>query len=94
MIVIHIEHPVPSFEGWLKAFAADPIDRKSSGVKSYRLYRSSANPNYVAVELEFDNLTDAENTLKKLQGLWGKVEGTVMTGPKAQIFEIIGSAQL
>lgn len=89
MTVIHIEHPVPNFDGWRKAFTADPIDRKSSGVKKYRLYRSSTNPNYVAIELEFDNLQDAENTLSKLQVLWGNVEGSIMTGPKAQIFEII-----
>lgn len=92
MTVIHIEHPVPNFEGWLKAFAADPIDRKSSGVKKYRLYRSSTNSNYVAIELEFDNLPDAEKTLSKLQVLWGKVEGSIMTGPKAHIFEIIESS--
>lgn len=91
MTLLHIEHPVPSFEGWKKTFDADPIDRKSSGVKKYRVYRSVSNPGYVAVDLEFDSLQDAENTLKKLQQLWGQVEGTVMTGPKAQIFDIIES---
>ena len=94
MTVIHIEHPIPSFEGWKKAFDADPIDRKSSGVKKYKLYRSTSNPNYVAIDLEFDALQNAENTLKKLQVLWGQVEGIVMTGPKAQIFEVIESGEI
>ena len=92
--VLHIEHPVPDFEGWKKAFEADPIDRKSSGVKRYKLYRSTSNPNYVAIDLEFDRLENAENTLKKLQVLWGQVEGSVMTGPKAQIFDVIESADI
>ena len=94
MIVIHIEHPVSSFEGWRKAFDADPIDRKSSGVKNYKLYRSTSNPNYVAIDLEFDDLLSAESALKKLQALWNQVEGTVMTGPKAQIFEVVESAKI
>lgn len=94
MTVLHIEHPVPSFEGWKKAFDSDPIDRKSSGVKKYRLYRSLPNPGYVAIDLEFENYQDAENTLKKLQALWTKVEGSVMTGPRVQIFDVIESVSL
>ena len=94
MTVLHIEHPVPDFEGWKKAFEADPIDRKSSGVKRYKLYRSTSNPNYVAIDLEFDRLENAENTLKKLQVLWGQVEGSLITGPKAQIFDVIESADI
>ena len=94
MTVLHIEHPVPDFEGWKKAFEADPIDRKSSGVKRYKLYRSTSDPNYVAIDLEFDRLENAENTLKKLQVLWRQVEGSVMTGPKAQIFDVIESADI
>ncbi|HMU46929.1 MAG TPA: hypothetical protein PKC72_11200 [Chitinophagaceae bacterium] len=94
MIVLHIEHPVPNFDGWKKAFDADPVDRRSSGVKKYRLYRSASNPNYVAIDLEFDRMEHAENTLKKLSVLWGQVEGTVMTGPKAQIFNVIESGDI
>ncbi len=94
MTVIHIEHPVPNFEGWKKAFASDPIDRKASGVKKYKLYRSVVNPNFVAIDLVFDNLQNAESTLKRLQELWKQVEGSVMTGPKAQIFEVIESETL
>mgnify|MGYP002397686097 CR=1 FL=1 len=94
MTVLHIEHPVPNFEGWKKAFESDPIDRKSSGVKRYKLYRSTSNPNYVAIDLEFDNVENAENTLNKLQVLWGQVEGKVMSGPKAQIFDVIESTDI
>ena len=92
MTVLHIEHPVPNFEGWKKAFDADPIDRKSSGVKKYTLYKSVSNPGYVAIDLAFDNVQDAENTLKKLQVLWGQVEGSIITGPKAQIFDVIATS--
>ncbi len=94
MKVLHIEHPVPNFESWKKAFAADPINRKASGVRKYKLYRSTSNLNYVAIDLEFDSLQNAESTLQKLQLLWGQVEGIVLTGPKTQIFDVIESADV
>jgi len=94
MTVLHIEHSVPNFEGWKKAFDADPIDRKSSGVKKYKLYRSTSNPNYVAIDLEFESPQNAEDTLKKLQAVWGQVEGIVINGPKAQIFDVIEHADV
>lgn len=94
MIVLHIEHPIPDFERWKKAFDADPIDRKSSGVNAYKIYKSVSNPNYVAIDLLFNELKNAEATLKKLEVLWRQVEGTVMTGPKAQIFEILESVKV
>jgi hypothetical protein len=94
MIVLHIEHPIPDFERWKKAFDSDPIDRKSSGVNEYRIYKSVSNPNYVAIDLLFNELKNAEATLKKLEVLWSRVEGSVMTGPKAQIFEILESVKI
>lgn len=94
MIILHMEHPVPNFEGWRKAFEADPIDRKASGVIKYSLYRSVLHPNYVAIDLVFEDLQNAENTLQKLQILWAKVEGNVMTGPKAELFTLLESVDL
>ena len=88
MIILQIEHKIPSYEGWKKAFDSDPIDRKKSGVQSYRIYRPTDDPNYVIVDLEFKNFEDAQMTLESLKKLWNKVEGTVMTGPKTRILEI------
>lgn len=91
MIVLHIEHPIPDFERWKKAFDSDPIDRKSSGVIEYRIYKSVSNSNYLTIDLLFNEIKNAEATLKKLEVLWSGVEGTVIAGPKAQIFEILES---
>lgn len=33
MLILQIEHKVPNYEGWKKAFDSDPISRKKSGVK-------------------------------------------------------------
>lgn len=94
MYIIHIEHEAPSFELWKKAFDADPIDRRSSGVKRYLLYRSTSDQKYLAIDLAFENLTDAENALKKLKAVWGQVEGKIITGPQARIFEIMETGKI
>lgn len=87
MIILQIEHKIQSYEGWKKAFESDPIDRKKSGVRSYRIFRPSDDPNYVIIDLEFENLTDAQNALAALRNLWKKVEGTVMFNPQTRILE-------
>ncbi|HMH33630.1 MAG TPA: hypothetical protein VK543_11400 [Puia sp.] len=91
MIVLQIEHKVPSYEGWKKAFDSDPIGRKKSNVISYRIYRPVADANYVIIELEFNHLSEAESTLAALHILWGQVEGQVMFSPQTRILEKVES---
>jgi hypothetical protein len=93
MTILQIEHQIPNYDGWKKAFDNDPIDRKKSGVKRYRVYRPADNPNYVIIDLEFDNPDNAQATLNALKNLWGKVEGTVMNNPKTRILEITESKE-
>ena len=94
MTILRIEHPVPNFDGWRKAFDSDPINRKRSGVKHYRIYRPVNDPNYAIIDLEFNNLKDAEDTLAALRKLWEKVEGTVMTNPQTSILDVIESVEV
>lgn len=93
MHILRIEHPVPSFDGWKKAFDADPLNRPQSGVLSYRIYRPAGNPNHVGVDLEFGNSTDAEAMLRRLRELWSRVQGKVMNDPHTQIIEVIETVQ-
>jgi len=89
MTILQIEHRVPNYDGWKKAFDSDPIDRKKSGVKRYRIYRITNDPNYIIVDLEFDNLNNAELALNALKDLWNNVEGTVMVDAKARILNVV-----
>jgi hypothetical protein len=93
MRILRMEHPVPSFEGWKKAFDADPMNRQESGVLHYRVYRPAGDPNHVGVDLEFDNSTDAEAMLSRLRELWSRVQGKVMSDPRTQIIEVIETIQ-
>ena len=94
MTVVHIEHPVPNYEGWKKAFDSDPMNRKNSGVKKYRIYRSVSDQNHVAIDLEFDDHTSAEKMLAALEGMWRQIEGTIINTPKARLFDVIETIEL
>ena len=62
MIILQIEHPVQDFNAWKRVFDSDPANRKESGVRRYRIFKTIDNPNYIIIELEFDHLNDAQNS--------------------------------
>jgi hypothetical protein len=88
-IHLQIEHKVPDFDGWKKAFESDPINRKKSGVRHYEIFRPVDDPNYVIIDLEFDSLGQAEDSLAALRTLWLKVEGKVMMNPQTRILNLV-----
>ena len=71
MPILRIEHAVPDFSGWKRAFDSDPADRKGSGVRRYHVMRSVEDPNYVMIDREFDSLEDAEGRLAKMRRVCG-----------------------
>ena len=91
MLILQIEHLVPDFTGWKKTIDSDPLNRKQSGVRSHRIFRTTDNPNYIIIELEFDNLQEAEKMHEGLKQLWPLVEGKVMMNPQSRIIETIES---
>jgi hypothetical protein len=91
MLILHIQHTVPNFEGWKRAFESDPIDRAGSGVRRYHVHRSVTDPNFVMIDLEFDTLADAEGLLEKLRRLWAGPGGAVTRNPEAWIVETVES---
>jgi cytidylate kinase len=60
MITLRIEHKIANYDGWKKAFDSDPINRKQSGVKRYRVYHPIDDTNFIIIDLEFDNLEKAQ----------------------------------
>jgi hypothetical protein len=94
MIVLQIEHKIQNFDGWKKAFDSDPINRKKSGVSRYRIFRPANDPNYIIIDLEFDELVQAEGALAALRNLWGKVEGEIMMDPQTRMLELIESTEV
>jgi hypothetical protein len=92
MTILRIEHPVPDFDAWKRAFDSDPIGRQRGGVRRYRVMRATDDPNYVLIDLEFDASSEAEAFLSALRELWGRVD--VMHDPEARIAEVVESEEL
>ena len=91
MPILRIQHSVPNFEGWKRAFDNDPMDRKGSGVRQYHVHRAVADPNLVMIDLEFDTVVEAEKMLEGLRDLWAGPGGAVMRNPQAWIVENVES---
>ena len=89
MTTLQIEHPILDFESWKKAFESDPIGRKKSGVRAYRIFRPIDDSKYVMVDLDFDDRSGAEAFLGELRKLWTQVEGTILMNPQTRIAEMV-----
>ena len=89
MAVVRIEHSVPSFDKWKQAFDRDPADRKGSGVRRYQILRLQNEPNYVMIDLEFDNSAEAEAFVQKMQRIWDGPAKGVMLNPRARIADFV-----
>jgi hypothetical protein len=94
MFILQIEHEVFNFEGWKKAFESDPIDRKKAGVRRYNIFQRTDNANFVVIDLEFDNLNDAESTLASLKILWQNIAGKIMINPQIRILKLVESKDI
>jgi hypothetical protein len=93
--ILQIEHPVRDFASWKAAFDADPVGRERGGVRGYRILRPVDDPGYVAVDLEFETVAEAESFLAALRELWRRAEAEgLMAGPQARIVEVVESAAL
>jgi hypothetical protein len=94
MITLRIEHKIANFDGWKKAFDSDPINRKQSGVKQYRIYRPVDDDLFVIIELDFDNLEQAQSTQAALNRIFGNIDGKVIFGPQTKILDIVEANEL
>ena len=94
MITLRIEHKIANYDGWKKAFDSDPINRKQSGVKRYRVYRPIDDTNLIIIDLEFDNLEKAQAAQVALLNIFPKIEGTLIFGVQIKIMNVIESKEL
>ena len=85
---------VRDYDAWKKAFDSDPVGRERGGVRRYRVFRPTDDPNYIIVELEFDTSDEAEAFRAALRDLWGRVEDDLgLDGPRARIVEAVESKE-
>ena len=96
MTIVQLEHPISSWDAWKAAFDRDPIQREASGVRRYRIVRPVGDPNYVAVELEFDDGPKAEAFRDALENMWRSPQAMTVLGggtPRARVVETVESRE-
>ena len=91
MPVLQIEHPVRDFETWKTVFDGSQERRVVGRVRRYQVYRPVEDPNYVAVDLEFDSRGEAEAFKLGLEALWRSAQAGPLLGgtPRARIVDIV-----
>lgn len=91
MAVLRIEHPVLDFELWKATFDGAEPRRDAGGVRRYDIYRPVDDPNYIAVDLEFDSTEAAEAFRSGLEALWRSPQAASVLGgsPLARIVEVV-----
>jgi len=93
MTTLRIEHAVADFDAWKRTFDAYAQHRARGGVRRYRVMRPVDDPRYSVIDLEFDDGGAAQAFLAMLESLWRRVEGTLITAPRARIVETIEEGQ-
>jgi hypothetical protein len=93
MPVLRLEHSIRDFDLWKSAFDRDPIGRERSGVRGHRVFRPIDDPNYIAVDLEFDTVAEAESFQVSLAELWRSREAApaLIGTPQVRIVEAVES---
>ncbi len=94
MITLRIEHRISSFDGWKNAFDSDPINRKKSGVKRYRIYRPTDNSDFVIIELDFDSIEQAQATQAALKNIFPNIEGKLIFEVQMKLLKIFEETNL
>jgi hypothetical protein len=89
--VVQLEHPIRDFDAWKAAFDRDPVRREASGVRRYQIYRPIDDPNFVAVDLEFDSRGEADAFKLALERLWRSPQAAPALGgtPRVRIVDMV-----
>jgi hypothetical protein len=92
MHVLQIEHPIGDFDTWKGAFDRFSTKRQESGVRRHQVFRPTDDPNYVIIELGFDEPEEAESFLGWLRSeVWSSREAApaLMGEPRTRIVEAV-----
>jgi hypothetical protein len=66
---VRMRYELDDYDAWRRVFDGDPLDRRGSGVRSYRISRNVDNPSAVMVDLDFETVDAAKAFHARLQEL-------------------------
>jgi hypothetical protein len=85
---LRIEHGVADYARWKQMFDSDPLNRKGSGVRGYRVLRMSDEPDKVAIDLDFEDAGAARVMAARLSELWNGPASAIMHGATLRIWDV------
>jgi hypothetical protein len=89
MTTVRIQHRAVDFDRWKMTFDSDPVGRERVGVRAYRIGRGVDDPNFVTIDLDFDDAATAEQFKQSIEQVWRSPQaGAVLAGsPELRIVE-------
>lgn len=91
MVTLQIEHAISDFDTWRAAFGRFSEGRARAGVRHYRIRRPVDDPNYVVIDLDFDDPDAAAAFLEVLhRDVWRSREASpaLVGTPQTRIVEV------
>ena len=70
MTTLHIDNTIHDYDAWKAAFDKFDRARRERGVLAYRVTRGLEDPSRVMIDLDFDDVTRAEDFREFLEGVW------------------------
>jgi len=89
---LHIEHPITDLSTWLGAFSRFSEARKSAGVNAERIQQPIDDPNYIVVQLDFDEAAAATAFKQFLEtNVWSSPQASpgLAGSPRARVLESV-----
>ena len=90
MPVLHIEHEISELAVWLDAFNKVAPAREAAGVTRTEVYQLSDDPNYVVINLSFENIDAATKFRESLiNQIWSSPNSApaLVGPPTARVLE-------
>jgi hypothetical protein len=93
MHIVQIEHATTGYDTWKRAFDSDPAGREQGGVRRYRIARPVDDPDYIVVDLEFDDRERAVAFRGALERMWATPQAQQVLGgtPQVRLVETVES---
>lgn len=92
---LHIEHAISDFDQWLAAFQRFADTRVKAGVRAERIQRPVDDPDYIVIDLDFENVDNAQRFLDFLRTrVWSSAENAPALGgaPQTKILQPAATA--
>ncbi|MGH3674970.1 MAG: hypothetical protein ACRDU5_04385 [Mycobacterium sp.] len=75
MPILHIEHEISDLSTWLETFRKFAPAREQAGVTQAEVFQPNDHPNYIVVNLRFENVDAASNFRRFLiERIWASPE--------------------